>query len=145
VTSPPEPWQLDIPFKALVVSSIGEATASYGFIPTEIQPNLLQFDNGRAVLYVTHHPRDGEVSIDFGRSGTDERYSFLLYIRSRAPKDEVAVHSDSCWTADEVQAQLSRLKRALVEYGVPILEGDDRTYEWMAGIRWWTGPSDPPG
>ena len=137
VIQPPEEWQLKIPFRELAEGSVGMVVDEFGFALSEQQPNLLRYDNGNVFLDLTHHPRDGEVAIEFGRVGTDERYSFLLYMRSRAPGDDVAAHDGICWTVEDVREELGRLARALATHGRPILEAEPRAFEGMKAVRWW--------
>lgn len=140
MTDPPEAWQLLIPFSQHVRDTVGVVTERLGYSFREEQPNLIRLSNSHVFLDVSHHPRDGEVSIEFGRVGTDERYSFLLYLRARAARNDAARGDDVSWTSEEVRRRLELLARALEAHGRPILEGDGHAFSDMEKVRWWNVP-----
>jgi hypothetical protein len=143
MTKSPEPWQLAIPFARLVEATIGPVVADFGFVSSVQQPNLIHFDNGNIYLDVSHHPHDGEVAIDFGRLGADERFSFLLYLRSKAPQDAAANLDGVSWTSEDVQVMLEHLARALREHASPILRGQSDAFDSMKSLHWWDIPGAP--
>lgn len=137
MTDAPEQWQLAIPFVEMVERTIGVVLGPAGFAPSVAAPNDVRYDDRRVYLRVRHHPRDGEVAIDFGRVDREELFSFGLYLGLVAPEDEVARGTGVSWTAEEVDSNLRGFARVLREHGKLILEGDAGTFQRMETLRWW--------
>lgn len=133
----PEPWQLRIPFARLVSEALDPVLEPAGYEATVIKPNLVRYSNGAVILDVSHHPRDGEVAVNFGRSGSERVNSLLLYLGWKAPSHPASASNGVSWTSDEVERSLRTMADALGEHGQPILENDDATFERMSTLRWW--------
>lgn len=138
MTEAPENWQLAIPFRSLVADTIGQVVAESGFTSQSDQENRVRYVRGDVFIDVAHHPRDGEVSVDFGRMSRDERLPFLLYLRHYASREPAASLDGVSWTATEVRATLLAFAEALRRSGAAILAGDPAMFDAMTTTYWWS-------
>lgn len=125
-------------FPRLVEDALGPVVRPLGFASSASSDDRVRFTDGRVWLELTHEESDGEVALHFGRiNKPDERLSFWLYMRSVAG-DHAAARADGiAWSGEDVANVLNMIADALKTNGLPILRGDDQTYEYMAEVRWW--------
>jgi hypothetical protein len=111
--------------------------ATHGFTRVSSSPSRVRYESGSVYLELSHSGRDGEVAISFGPLGTDEEFSFTLYLRSVNPKLEHELGERLAYSRKELRDCLDKLSAALQEEGRPILAGDPQMFERMRHVRWW--------
>jgi hypothetical protein len=84
-----------------------------------------------------HGLHDCEVHISFGRVGTQERYSFQLFLQSVNPALEKSLGDRMVDTPETVAATVSAVAKTLQVEGQGIIKGDDEVFERMKEVRWW--------
>jgi hypothetical protein len=110
---------------------------SAGFSCVLSSSSKVRFQSDSIYFEVCLSERDGEVSIDFGRLGKEEGFSFTLFLRLVNPALEHALGMRLVEKREQLKAALTALSEALKENGQPILRGEDLVFERMKQVRWW--------
>ena len=111
--------------------------ANFGFSIVSSSPHRVRFESKKVFLEVSHDEHDGEVAISFGRVGSDEQFSFTLFLRLVNAQLEGALGERLATSPAEICDNLKRLANALRSEGQMILVGDDKIFERMKPVRWW--------
>jgi len=123
-------------FPALVDRLVGPHMAKRGYHIAERSPRKVRYEGARVYFEFTNEPRDGDLGLYFGRLALEERFQFLLYLRSVAPAHPGA-RGALVESSDDVERELKNLADALRKHGQPILDGDDAVFDTMRNVRWW--------
>ncbi len=108
-----------------------------GFLCSLASSNKVRYKSNKVYIDIAHGERDGEVSITFGRSGTQEEFSFTLFLRLVNPNLERKFGEQLADKPEQINECLTKLSNVLSCEGKSIIYGDDAIFERMKDVRWW--------
>jgi len=109
----------------------------HGFADVCGSESKVRYESSKAYVEISHGGWDSEVALAFGRIGTEEDFSFTLFLRLKNPALEKALGERLAVDAAEVESCLVKLADALRSEGGEILRGNDSVFEQMKDVRWW--------
>jgi hypothetical protein len=119
------------------------ARDAFGFLPTfgfacaSSTTTCVRFESDRVYVEVKLGVRDGEASINFGRLGQDQGFSFRLFLKLVNPARDRQLGECLVENIVQLRVVLAQLAMALREDGRPILFADEQLFRKMDTVRWW--------
>ena len=111
--------------------------SDFGFRSVVASELCVRYESESVFVEVYHGSYDFEIGINFGRLSHKERFDFIFFLKRFHPEVDRELGNRLADAKEKVARVLRQLAQLLHTYGVPIIKGENPTYEEMTKVRWW--------